>query len=66
MSRWRRPAIDLMALLAAQQCLADERMTQIVDAGLRLSTAGNPTQTAAEAVERCYGWFASESAALLL
>jgi hypothetical protein len=43
--------INLVVLLAAQQCLADERVTQIVDAGLRMATAGNPTQTAAETVE---------------
>lgn len=43
--------IDPVVLLAAQQRLTDESVAQVVDAGLRLATAGNSAQTTAETVE---------------
>ena len=45
-------AIDLIILLAAQQCAADKCVAQIVNTRLRMAAAGHPTQTAAETVER--------------
>jgi hypothetical protein len=43
--------IDLVVLLAAQECLADEGVAQIVDTSLRMTTAGNPAQTMTESLE---------------
>ena len=43
--------IDLVILLAAQQCPTDECMAQIVDTRLRMATAGHPAQTTPEMIE---------------
>ena len=44
--------IDSVVLLAAQQCLTDEGMAQIVDSGLRMSAARNPAQASTQNIER--------------
>lgn len=45
-------AVNLIILLAAQQCLADKRVTQIVNAYMRMAAAGRTTQAASQALER--------------
>ena len=45
-------AVNLILLLAEQECPADKRVAQIVNTWMRMTAAGRPTQTASQALER--------------